>query len=322
MKAIALFSGGLDSILAVKLIQKQNIDVAAISFISPFFGNKKQLKDIAKKNKINLKIIDITKDYIKLVKNPEFGYGKHMNPCIDCKILMLKKAKLHAKKINAKFILTGEVLGQRPMSQREQTLRQIETKAGLKEKLLRPLSAKNLSPTAAEINKLIDRNRLLSIKGRTRKEQLRLAKKYKIKKYISAGGGCLLTYKGYANKLRDLFKHKKRITKQDIKILKTGRHFKKNKNKIIVGRNKEDNKQLLKLKALSDYKFEAKKMMGPITILKGRKTKDKIKLAAELTARYSDADSFPVKIKYGKAKFNKEITVKSVNKEKLKKLMV
>ncbi len=322
MKALALFSGGLDSILAVKLLQEQGIDVTALSFVSPFFGNKKELEKIAEKNNIKLRLRNINRDYIKILKKPKHGYGKNMNPCIDCKILMLKTAKKYAEKIGARFIFTGEVLGQRPMSQRKNTLMLIEKKAGLEEKLLRPLSAKLLPETEAEKKGIVDREKLKAIKGRSRKAQFSLAKRFNIKKYKAPAGGCLLTYKGYSNKVKDLLKHKKRIKAEDIMILKIGRHFRKGKNKILVGRDEQDNKKLLKLKKKSDYKFEAKDIMGPITLLQGPKIKSAIKLAAQLTARYSDAKEFPAKIKYGKEKFNKEIKVNKIKNKELEKLRI
>ena len=322
MKAVGLFSGGLDSLLAIKVIEEQGIEIIAVSFISPFFGNKERLLGIAKKNKIELKIIDITDDYIRLVKNPKHGYGKNINPCIDCKIIMLKKAKEYAGKINAKFVFTGEVLGQRPMSQQEQQLKLIESEAGLKGILLRPLSAKFLKPTVAENNKLVDRNKLLAIKGRTREEQIRLAKKYKIKDYASPGGGCLLTYREYAKKLKDLIEHKKKISRDDIKLLKVGRHFRYSDNKIIVGRNEEDNKELLKLKGKNELKFEVKDFVGPITLLQGKADKNMVELAASLTARYSDADSDKVLVRYGKERFNKEIAVNKIKGKDVEKIRI
>ncbi|MBW2996581.1 tRNA 4-thiouridine(8) synthase ThiI [Candidatus Woesearchaeota archaeon] len=319
MKAIALFSGGLDSLLAIKLIQKQGIDVIAVAFCSPFFianeEKKKKLEAVAKKQKFRIKFIDLGKDYIRLVKKPKHGHGKNMNPCIDCHAFMLKKAKAYAKKINAKFIFTGEVLDERPMSQNRRSLGIVEKQAGLKGKLLRPLSAKLLKETEAEKKAFVDREKLLALRGRSRKPQFALAKKFKIKQFETPGGGCLLTYEAYSNKLRDLFKNKASL--EDIKLLKFGRHFRKGKNKIIVGRNHEDNLALLKLKPKSDYKFELKDTMGPTTILQGPKTKEVIKLAAQLTITHSKAKKGTVK--YGKQKFNKEIVANKLkNIEKLR----
>jgi len=324
MKALALFSGGLDSLLAIKLIQNQNIDVTAVAFRSPFFINEKKKKKLeakAKKLSFKIKFIEFGTDYLRIVRKPKHGHGKNINPCIDCHAFMLKKAKQLAKKLNAKFIFTGEVLDERPMSQNKRALAIVEKEAGLKGKLLRPLSAKLLQETEAEKKGYIKRNKLMAIRGRSRKPQFTLAKKFKIKEYETPGGGCLLTCEAYANKLKDLFKYNKRISLDDVKLLKIGRHFRENKNKIIVGRNKEDNEQLLKFKKKS-IMFEAKEHMGPTTLLKGKPNKSPIMLAASLTARYSDAKEDKVLIIYGKEKLNKEIVVNKIKDKEIEKLRI
>ncbi|MFH2028290.1 MAG: tRNA 4-thiouridine(8) synthase ThiI [Nanoarchaeota archaeon] len=320
MKAVGLFSGGLDSILACKLIQEQGIDVIAVSFKSPFFINEENIKKIAKENSIELKIIDISEDYIKMVRKPKHGYGKNMNPCIDCKIFMIKKAKEYADKIKARFIFTGEVMGQRPMSQLKNTLKLIEKESGLKGKLLRPLSAKVLDETEIEKDGTINRNKLLDLEGRGRKNQLRLAKKYNIKGYSTPAGGCLLTYSGYCNKLKDLFRHKGDIDVEDIRLLKVGRHFRVGKAKIIVGRNKEDNKELEKARKTYDLLFDVKDAMSPITLLSGEKNNKIIGIAASLTARYCDSKDEKVIVKYGMGKFNKEMIVEKIKEKEIEKI--
>jgi len=323
MKALVLLSGGLDSILAVKLMLDQGIDVVAINFITPFqISEKKWVQKIAKKFKISLKTVKLGEDYLKIISKPKFRYGKHMNPCIDCRIFMLKKAKTYAKRINASFIVTGEVLGERPMTQAREALDITEKETGLQGKILRPLSAKLLPETEAEKKGWVDRKKLLDIKGRSRKKQIKLAKKYGIKEYPSPGGGCLLTYKEFAEKVRDLIEHKKKIKTKDIPLLKIGRHFRFNKNKIIVGRNEDENKQLLKLKDVSDYFFEVPGCGSPITLLQGPKTKKAIEKAAALTARYSDSKKKKTKVKYGKEKLDKSVTVSTLKKEEIKKLRV
>ncbi|MFC1728101.1 tRNA 4-thiouridine(8) synthase ThiI [Nanoarchaeota archaeon] len=315
MKAVGLFSGGLDSLLAIKLIQKQGFEVIAVSFRSPFFisdEKKKTLEKTAKKHKFKVKFIEFGPEYFKIVKKPKHGHGKNMNPCIDCHAFMLKKAKGYAKKIKAKFVFTGEVLDERPMSQNRGSLRIVEKEAGLTGKLLRPLSAKLLKETEAEKKGFVDRNKLMDIRGRTRKRQFELVKKFKIKEFETPGGGCLLTTEEYSNKLRDLFKNSKTVSVDDIKLLKVGRHFRLGKNKIIVGRNKVDNDILVKQKGL---KLEAKDFVGPTTLLQGKPTKKAIELAAKLTARYSDADKDEVIVKYDK----KEIIIfKIKNVEKFR----
>lgn len=319
VKALGLFSGGLDSILAAKLIQKQGINVRLVNFTTPFFSPEKAI-ETAKKIKIPLKVIDITKDYLKLLKKPKYGYGSALNPCIDCKIFMLKKAKKYAKIIGAKFIFTGEVLGERPMSQTKNALALIEKEAKLKEKLLRPLSAKLLHVTEAE-KKWVDRNKLLDIQGRKRDKQIKLAKEFGIKNYPSPAGGCLLTNKEYAAKVKDLLNHNKIISINDLKLLKIGRHFRFKNNKIIVGRNKNENKKLLELKQKTDYIFEVPNIGSPVTILQGPKTKKAITLAAQLTLRYSDANEKTF-VRYGKKNLSNSILVKKIKDSEINKLRI
>lgn len=325
IKAVALFSGGLDSVLAVKLVQKQGIDVYAAAFCSPFFiagkEKKAKLREYAKRLKFRVKLIELGADYLRLVRKPKYGHGKNINPCIDCHAFMLKKAKQYSKKINAKFIFTGEVLDERPMSQNKASLDIVAREAGLKGKLLRPLSANLLPETEAEKKGFVDRDKLMSVKGRSRKPQFELAKRFKIKEYETPAGGCLLTSEAYSNKLKDLFKHNKKIGVDNVRLLKVGRHFRAGKNKIIVGRNKEDNEQLLKSKKGS-LVFEAKGIMGPTTLLIGKPNKKSVELAASLTARYSDAKKDKVLIIYGKKALNREITAVKIKDKELERLRI
>jgi tRNA-specific 2-thiouridylase len=324
-KALALLSGGLDSTLAAKLIIGQGIDVEAVSFVSPFCLCKKGgcgAPEVAKNLNIKLKMINVGEEYLRIVRKPRFGYGKNMNPCIDCRIFMLKKASKYAKEIGASFIFTGEVLGQRPMSQLGRTLGVIEEEAGLKGEILRPLSAKLLPPTRIEKKGLVDREKLLGIEGRSRKEQIRLAEELKVSEYSCPGGGCLLTYREFACKLRDLFEHKKRISLKDVQLLKIGRHFRFGKNKIIVGRNEAENHLLLQMRTANDHCFEAQDTGSPITLLQGPKTKTAIEKAAELTAYHSDKKLEDVSVKFGKGDFNKSLRISIPGKEKVEKLRV
>lgn len=326
MKALALLSGGLDSTLAVKLVLDQGIDVVALNFTSPFCLCNQKGKcfavEAAKKFKIPFKTINKGKEYLRILRKPKYGYGSGMNPCIDCRIFMFKKAKKYANKIGAKFIFTGEVLNQRPMSQHRKALRIIEEEAGLKGKIVKPLSAKLLPETQAEKKGWIDRNKLLGVRGRSRKPQIALAKKLKISDYPCPAGGCLLTYKEFANKVRDLFKYKKRIDFKDIELLKVGRHFRHDKNKIIVGRNKEENERLIKLKNKTDYVFEVPDIGSPITVLQNKKTRKAIELAARLASRYSDAKGNKVLVKYGKGKLNKEVVVNQIKDKEIERLRI
>ena len=326
IKALAMLSGGLDSRLAAKLILDQGIDVVAINFTSPFCMCNQKGKcvsaDAAKQLNIPLKTIPKGEEYIKVIRKPKYGYGSGVNPCLDCRIFTLKKAKNYAKKIGAKFIFTGEVYDQRPMSQRAKAMKIIERDSGLEGKLLRPLSAKLLPETEAEKKGWVDRKKLLGMKGRTRRPQISLAKRFGLVDYPCPSGGCLLTYKEFAKKARDLFSHKKTISLMDMKLLKYGRHFRSGENKIIVGRRESENKALLSLKFPGDYVFEVPDCGSPITLLQGEKIKKAIELAASLTARYSDAKGKVIEVKYGKIKPTRRIQVPPVKKRKIEELRV
>ena len=320
-KAVCVFSGGLDSTLAIKLMQEQRIKVIALHFASPFFGNEKKCQKTTKDLGIPLKIVDLGKDFLKILYKPKHGFGKAVNPCIDCHALMFKKAKKYAQKIRADFIISGEVLGERPFSQNKQALGIVEKEAGVVGVLLRPLSAKLLPITIAEKKGLVDRSKLLAISGRRRIEQFNLAKKFGIKDIPSPGGGCLLTCKEFGVKVKDLLKNKKNAGVLDFKLLKIGRHFRFGDNKIIVGRNEEENKKLVELKNKTDFVFEVIDIPSPITLVQGQKTKKAIELAAQLTGFYSDCQEKKVKVKYGK-KMEKKIEIFLPKKEDIEKLRI
>lgn len=325
VKALVLLSGGLDSILAAKLLLNQGIEVEALSFATPFSSTKageSSAENAAKQLGVPLKVVSVGSDYLKMLRNPKHGYGKNMNPCVDCKIFFLQKAKNYAKETGASFIATGEVLGERPMSQHFNALKLIEEEAGLRGKVLRPLSAKLLPETEAEKRGLVDRAKLLAIHGRSRKQQIQFAREFGIKEYPSPAGGCLLTCKEFSDKLRDLFKHKKRCSMNDVFLLKVGRHFRLGENKIIVGRNEAENKLLMAKKARSDFYFEVPDVGSPITILQGVKTKKAIRVAAELTAFYSDAKCNEVTVKFGRERLDKSITVKVPARAEVERLRV
>ena len=312
MKALGMLSGGLDSTLAVKLIQEQGIDVEAINFVTPFCQCRKGgcgASEAAKTFNIPLKMVNAGTDYLRMVRNPRFGYGKNLNPCVDCRIFMLKKAKRFANQIGAKFIFTGEVLGQRPMSQHKGALDLIEREAGLEGKILRPLSAKLLPKTEAETKGFVEEEALRDISGRPRKRQIEMTKEFNIVNYPCAAGGCLLTDREFAKRLRDLFQHKKRITIKQVNLLKVGRHFRLGKNKIIVGRTEAENGLLLRTKQKTDYFFEVPDCGSPITILQGPKTRASIEKAAALTVFHSDKKTGIVQVNFGKNKLNRKIIV-------------
>jgi tRNA-uridine 2-sulfurtransferase len=326
VKAVSLFSGGLDSILATELIRRQGIEVIAFNVKTPFGIPKKDgLSEAtlgAEQLKVPLKVLCVDQDYLRMLRKPKHGYGKNLNPCVDCKIFILKKARQYAKEIDADFLFTGEVLGERPMSQHGPALKTIAQEAGLKGKLLRPLSAKLLAETVAEKKGLVDRNKLLCIQGRSRKPQFELAKEYGITTYPSPAGGCLLTCEEYSKKLWDLFENKKRISMADVALLRVGRHFRLGKNKVVVGRNEAENKFLVANRLPADFVFELAEFMGPTSLLQGPKTKAVIETAAKLTASYSDAKTSEVTVKYGKETLTKTITVKLPSKAEVEKLRV
>ena len=324
IKALALLSGGLDSTLAVKLILDQGIEVEALNFLTPFClcgrGGCGAF-EVAKNFSVPIKVMKLDKEYLQILKKPKYGYGKNMNPCIDCRILMLKKAKKHAQEIGASFIFTGEVLNERPMSQHLKALKTIEKEANLVDKILRPLSAKLLPPTIMEKKGLVDREKLGNIHGRSRKKQIKMATEFSIMNYPCPAGGCLLTYKEFARKVRDLLDHKKRVTMEDVYLLKVGRHFRLGKNKIIVGRNETENKILLRTKSKNDYYFEAQKTGSPITILQGPKTRKAVEKAAGLTAFYSDKKG-DVFVKFGRAILDKSIISPKPDPVEVEKLRI
>lgn len=322
MKALALLSGGLDSMLAIKLLLEQGVKVEAVHGRLLFeAGLYERAEKFAEEEGIKLHVIDATKgrlfqEYINIIRKPKHGYGSAINPCIDCRIFMLKKAKELAKKIGSGFLVTGEVVGERPMTQMPQAIKLIEREAGVQ--TLKPLSARLLPPTEAEKKGWVDRDKLLAISGRSRKPQFELAKKYGLKDFPTPAGGCILCEKEFAARLNDLFKHKKKINPQDVELLKLGRHFRLKDSKIIVGRNEKENNKLKELKNKSDYVLEVPGCGSPITILQGRN----IKLAAQLTASYSDAEEDKVLVKYGKEKLAKEIIVKQISKKEAKRIMI
>jgi tRNA U34 2-thiouridine synthase MnmA/TrmU len=312
VKAIGLLSGGLDSILATEMILKQGIEVTAFNVRSPFCLCKKDgcaAVDAAKQLNVPLKMVAAGNDYLRMLRKPKHGYGRNMNPCIDCRIFLFKRAKKYAKETGADFIFTGEVLDERPMSQHYPAMMLIEKEAGLKGKILRPLSAKLLPETDVEKKGLVDRSKLMDIEGRSRKPQFKLAEEYNIKDFPCPAGGCLLTYEEYAKKIRDLFANKKHVSMADIALLRIGRHFRMGKNKFVVGREETENKLLVARKTKNEYYFELPDVVGPVTILQGPKTKSAIETAAKLTAFYSDAKSGKVKVNFGRASLNESIVI-------------
>lgn len=298
IKAIGLLSGGLDSALALRIILEQGIEVEAIKFTSPFCqcdqGGKCFSDEIAKNEGVKLVSISKGEEYLSVIQNPMHGYGSGMNPCIDCRIFILKKAKEYADTHGALFIFTGEVLGQRPMSQHREALDIIEKESGLAGELLRPLSAKYLPETLAEKNGWVNREKLLAITGRSRKPQLFLAKEHNISIFGCPAGGCLLTDKNFAARLREHLTVEKKLSLNDVLILKRGRHFRYKNAKIIVGRNERENNLLKNLSLKDDYLLEPVSINGPTVVVKSIVITETLQIASDIAASYADGDSSSV----------------------------
>jgi len=287
MKAVVLYSGGLDSSLALKLILDQGIQALAFTFLTPFTSPKLAAFPLPG---VEYRKITFGQEYIDLVKSPSYGWGKNMNPCIDCRIYTLKRAKGLMDEVGASFLVTGEVLGQRPMSQRRDTLRLIEKEAGLEELILRPLSAKLLPPTIPERDGWIRRESLLDLRGRSRKPQMELAKQWGIEGYPSPAGGCRLTDPGFSHRLREALSFGE-DSLRDMELLKLGRHFRfLSGAKVVVGRNEEENGKLSSLAFSDDYLLEVVGFPSPLTLLRKAKGERDLLDAASLCVRYSDGE--------------------------------
>jgi len=266
VKCLFLFSGGLDSMLATQLLRRMGIEVVPICFVSYFF-NAKQAEESAKQLGVKLRIIDISLKHLKMVKNPKHGYGVGVNPCIDCHLMMIRESGKMMKKEGFDFVATGEVLGERPMSQNLKALEIIEKQARLKGKLLRPLSAKLLPETIVEKKGLINREELYDISGRTRTRQIALAKELGIQKYPSPGGGCILTEVNYGKLFRKLSEFK-RIDGNDAIVLRLGRIFFENNVLIVIARNEEECNQLKKMIKKGDVFVEPDNFSGPSVLIR------------------------------------------------------
>lgn len=327
-KAIALFSGGLDSILSVKIMLELGIDVYPITYLTPFSGTIKSgceaaPRRICEKLGIPLKVKFLGKEFIELVKNPRHGYGKNMNPCIDCRILMLRKAKKYMEEMGAEFIITGEVLGERPMTQNKKSMKLIETKSELEGKIVRPLSARLLEPTIPEQQGTVKRKNLLAIEGRSRKPQMKLAQELYISDYPTPAGGCLLTDPVFAKRIKDAFKYNE-DSLREISLLKYGRHFRlTSRAKVIVGRNEKENEIILALKHPSCTCLEAYNLPSPIVLLLTTKKDDNIEKAASICLRYSDCKEEKGRVDYWQRWEEKEfINVKKMRMEEIDEIRI
>ncbi len=290
--ALALFSGGLDSILACRVVAEQGIIVKAIKFVTPFFDydllehQEEYREKIWKKYRIDVIVKDITLPYLELLKNPPHGFGKHFNPCIDCKIMMISHAKKLMAEYGASFIITGEVIGQRPMSQRKDTLRVIERDSETDAILLRPLCAKSQSPTRAEVEGLIDREKLPDFSGRGRSRQIELVKQFGITNYPAPAGGCMLTDRNLSKRIKAVYQQGKEIQPDDIRFLLVGRQFiLPHGGWLTLGRDQKENSQIEKLIRPGDISLKMTVRPGPIALLRYANHED-VKAAASLVVRF------------------------------------
>ena len=331
IKAVALLSGGLDSTLAVKLILDQGIKIEAVNFLTVFCSCtshsscRLEAKKVSEEFGIPLKVFNVSREYLDIVRNPRHGYGKNINPCIDCRIFMFRKAGEYMRESGASFLITGEVLGERPMSQRRDAMRLIEKESGLEGLILRPLSAGLLEPTIPEKESWVDREKLLDIKGRSRKPQIALAAQFGIRDYPCPAGGCLLTDASFATRLRDLFRYSEG-TLNDIHLLKLGRHFRFSPQaKLIVGRDETENTKLLTHAQPGDLCFRAADFSGPIALARGELTDKEISTASSITARYGKGrGESSLKIEYWKLPEEKiqSVVTSPMSDEKLEKLRI
>lgn len=292
MKALALFSGGLDSALAIKIIKDQGIEVIALNFVSHFFGGKNEkAENMAKQLGVQLEYVNFSSVHTEILKDPVHGRGKNMNPCIDCHALMFKTAGDLMEKYGASFIISGEVLGQRPMSQNYQALEKVKALSpGLENLIVRPLSAKLLPESEPEKLGWIDRSKLLDIQGRSRKTQMELMDKFGIVDYPTPGGGCLLTDPAYSKRLRILEEDGLLEDENSnlFHLLKIGRFFRFEKGKyLIVGREQEDNLKINEFKDYGSLFIRGKEVPGPHMVGFGDLTQDEIDFALDLFSRYS-----------------------------------
>ena len=314
-KALALLSGGLDSTLAVKVMLEQGIAVEALNFTSPFCtctgknsGCKSEAVRVAEEFGIPIKVMHKGIEYLEIVRNPKHGYGKGMNPCIDCRIFLLRKAKEYMAECGADFVITGEVLGQRPMSQRRDTLNVIERESGLAGLLLRPLSARHFPPTIPEQEGWVDREKLLAIQGRSRKPQMDLAEELEVTNYPCPAGGCLLTELSFISKIRDVFDHSDQLNQRDFRLLKMGRHFRIGpRTKVLIGRDEAENNLLEHALQKDEAALRWLDGSSPLGMVTGVIDHEMLMRAAGILLRYTKAEkgeACTVKVTTGESEIN------------------
>ncbi len=301
-RVIVLTSGGLDSTLALKIMEREGLDVIGVHFLSwfniPKYRMIKDFPDEYVDRGFRILNFDISKEYTDILLHPRYGYGSGANPCIDCKILFFKKTKKLMEELKADFVASGEVLGQRPMSQMKNIMRLIEKKSGLKRYLLRPLSAKLLDPTVPEELGWVNRDRLYGISGRGRKKQRELVSIFGIEEYRSPAGGCLLTEKSFKARFQDLVKHREDIDVNDLIVLRYGRHFRIcNRCKLVVGRDKRGNEFLKRLN-WGNVVVDVINIPGPFSLMEWDGNALHLRLALKIIARYSDYEALKDEVRF------------------------
>lgn len=300
-RAIALYSGGLDSTLAILAVMRQGIEVTAVTFLTHFGCDISDRSSCSRnpfaaagKFGFEVKLCHLADKFIEIVKNPKFGHGKNMNPCMDCRVLMLREAHEFMRMTNAEFLITGEVLGQRPMSQRRDALHIIDREAGLKGLVLRPLSAQLMNPTVPEDQGIIKRELLYGFSGRSRKPQIALAAEFGLTEYPAPAGGCLLTEPNYSHRLRELLTYDPIPSVEELSLLRLGRHFRLSPDcYVVVGRNRTENESLAGIAGDSGTRLRVRGHGSPLALVRGDAGNEQIMTAAALCARYSDAKGLP-----------------------------
>lgn len=323
VKALGIFSGGLDSILAAQLLRQQGIEVHCICFTTPFFGAEKAI-EAARIYNLPLQVMDIGEAHLQMLKNPRYGYGRNMNPCIDCHAQMFEFAGRVMEEKGYDFLFSGEVVGQRPKSQNQSALMAVNKASKWAGKILRPLSAKLLPPTPMEETGLVDREQLLDIQGRSRKAQEQLAKELDVNDYPSSGGGCLLTENSFSNRLRDLFEHQPECGVFDIELLKLGRAFRlSGQAKLTLGRNRSNNEALKRLAGNSGCLLRCSNFSGPLGVVSGDPAPDDLAAAAAIVASYGKgAKQARVEVLVASRGIQHVLTVEPMERSKTQQMML
>jgi tRNA-uridine 2-sulfurtransferase len=324
VRALGLCSGGLDSILSALVLRRQAVAVEWISFETPFFSAQKARR-AAERHDIGLHVMDITADYLRMLKAPPAGFGRNVNPCMDCHCLMFRKAGEFMQRNGFDFLFSGEVLGQRPMSQNGNSLRYVAKHSGFKDYILRPLSARRLTETTMEQQGLVDRSRLLDLSGRSRKPQMALAAEWGVTEYPSPAGGCRLTDPEYTKRLRDLFDHNVVLNERSLGLLTYGRHMRLSPDhKIVIGRHQQENDEIAKhCDPSRDLIIKARGYPGPLVIMPGGGPKEMVFLAGGICAGYSKAPvEHPVQVQVAAGSHTETITVLTILPSEAKRFLI